>query len=206
MAASPNASTRAIVVAAIRSLATSTHSDVQLAGVEIAAALPADDAAMLAETISGWLRPGVRFFLLHPANIMKNLALAGYGDAALQIAAAFFQVFSKDDRLATLHDRLMYEHFLSDTATNLITAGPEPALKLFCDLLHQVAVIRKYLPADEHGDLSNHLVGNIDENPQHRDIPTALAVAIVDAATQAIRVDGSRANDVVARIRSREGI
>jgi hypothetical protein len=206
MAASPNASTRKIVVVAIRSLATSTHPDVQLSGVEIAAALPADDAAMLAEAISGWLRPGLPFFLLHAANVMKNLALAGYGDAAIRIAAAFFQVFSKNDRLATLHDHLMYEHFLSDTATDLITAAPEPALKLFCDLLHQVAVIRKYLPVDEHGDLSNHLVGNIDENPQHRDIPTALAIAIVDAATQAIRIDGSRADDVVARIRSREGL
>ncbi|PSO22718.1 hypothetical protein C7G41_33915 [Bradyrhizobium sp. MOS002] len=206
MAASPNASTRAIVVGAIRALARSTHPDVLLSGVEIAAALPADDAAMLAETISGWLVPGERFFLLHPADIMKNLAHAGYGEAALRIAAAFFQVFSEDDRLATLHDHFMYEHFFSETATDLLTAAPRSAVELFCDLLHRVAVIRKYLPVDEHGDLSNHLFGDIDENPQHRDIPTALAAAIVDAATQATRVDGSKANEVVARIRSREGL
>ncbi|WP_441232726.1 hypothetical protein [Bradyrhizobium sp. 1200_D9_N1_1] len=206
MAASPNPSTRAMVVGAIRALAESTHPDVQLSGVEIAAALPAADAAMLAETISGWLVPGERFFLLHPANIMKSLARAGYGDAALRIATAYFQVFSKDEHLATLHDHSMYEHFLSDTATDLITAAPRPAFELFCELLHRVAVIRKYLPVDEHGDLSNHLFGDIDENPQHRDIPTALAAAIVEAATEAIRVDVSKANDVVARIRSREGM
>ncbi|MFB9268375.1 hypothetical protein ACFFWD_35555 [Bradyrhizobium erythrophlei] len=205
MAASPNASTRAIVVAAVRALAASTHPDVQLGGVEIAAVLPADDAAMLADTIAGWLMPGARLFFLHPATVMKNLARGGQGAPALRIAAAFFQVFSRDGRLATLHDQFMYEHFLSDTAKDLIAPAPVPALELFCDLLRQVAVVKGYLPADEHGDRSHNLLGDIDGNPQHRDIPTALAAAIVDAATQAIHSDGSRTGDVITRIRSRGG-
>jgi hypothetical protein len=205
MAVSPNASTRAIVVASVRSLAASTHPDVQLGGVEIAAALPADDAAMLADTIAGWLVPGTRLFFLQPATIMKNLARGGQGATALHIAAAFFQVFSRDGRLATLHDQFMYEHFLSDTAKDLIAPAPVPALELFCDLLRQAAVVKEYLPADECGDRSHNLLGDIDGNPQHRDIPTALAAAIVDAATQAIHADGSQTNDVVARIRSRGG-
>lgn len=205
MAASPSASTRAIVTAAVRALAASTHPDVQLGGVEIAATLPADDAAMLADTIAGWLMPGARLFFLHPATIMKNLARGGQGAPALRIAAAFFQVFSRDGRLATLHDQFMYEHFLSDTAKDLIAPAPVPALELFCDLLRQVAIVKGYLPADEHGDRSHNLLGDIDGNPQHRDIPTALAAAIVDAATRAIHTDGSRTGDVVAQIRSRGG-
>jgi hypothetical protein len=205
MAASPNASTRAIVVAAFRALAASTHLDVQLAGMEIAAALPASDAAMLADTIAGWLVPGTRIFLLHPATIMKNLARGGQAVATLSIAAAFFRVFSREGRLATLHDQFMYEHFLSDTAGDLIAPAPVPALELFCNLLRQVAVVKGYLPADEYGDRSHNLLGDLDGNPQHRDIATALAAAIVDAAAQAIHAVGEQTGDLVARIRSYGG-
>lgn len=205
MAKSPNASTRAIVVTALQSLATSAHPDVQLGGVEIAAALPADDAAMLVDTIAGWLVPGTRLFLQHPATVMKSLARGGHAEAALHLAGAFFQVFERDGHLATLHDQFIYEHFLSDTAQDLIAPAPVLALELFCNLLRQIGVLKKYLPADEHGDHSHNLIGEFDGNPQHRDIPTSLAVAIADAAAQAIHADGSKTAEVVARIRSAGG-
>jgi hypothetical protein len=205
MAGSPNASTRAIVVGTIRSLAASTHPDVQLGGMEIAAALPPDDAAMLADTIAGWLVPGTRLFLQHPATIMKNLACGGQAAPALRVAASFFQVFLRDGHLATLHDQFIYEHFLSITAKDLIAAAPVPALELFSDLLRQAAVLKNYLPADKLADHSHNFIGDFDGNPQHRDIPTSLAVAIVDAAAHAIQADGSQTGDVVARIRSRGG-
>jgi hypothetical protein len=101
MAKSPNASTRSIVIAALRSLATSTHPDVQLGGVEITAALPADDAAMLVDTIAGWLVPGTRLFLQHPATIMKSLARGGHAEAALHLAP--FSRSSKETGISPLY-------------------------------------------------------------------------------------------------------
>ena len=57
MAASDNAATRKIVGRALRALKSSTHPDVQRLGLEIIAALPADEAATLADLVDGWLTP-----------------------------------------------------------------------------------------------------------------------------------------------------
>ena len=54
---SPNAPTRAIVVDAIRSLATTTHPDVRLSAMEIAATLPANEGGSLADVVAAGSAP-----------------------------------------------------------------------------------------------------------------------------------------------------
>src|ERR1700692_4955203 len=77
MAGSPNAPTRAIVVDAIRSLAATTHPDVRFSAMEIVAALPAEEAASLADVVAGGAPPRGPVFLAVPPAIISNLARGG---------------------------------------------------------------------------------------------------------------------------------
>lgn len=202
MAKSPNASTRAIVVDALRALAGTTHPDVRLATMEIVSALPADDAAALAEVVAGWLHPGVEMFLQFPPAIVANLARGGQASAALVVARALFQVFRKDGRVVTLFDQHMYERFLPGAAKELAAAAALPTVDLFCDILHKFAVLQGRLDDADTQDRSHHRVGDFGGNPAHRDVPGAIAAAIIDAATAAISEKPSQTTNVVATIRS----
>lgn len=205
MAGSPNAQTRAIVVDAIRALAATTHPDVRFSVMEIVAALPADEAVSLADIVAGWLCPDAPFFMQFPPAIVSNLARGGQPAGALLVARALFQVFHKDGRVATLFDQYMYEHYLPGTAKELTDAAAIPTIDLMCDLLREIAVLQGRLDDAGSGDFSNYLVSDLTSNPAHRDVPAALAAAIIDAAAVAIRTDPAQTQEVVARIRSHSG-
>jgi hypothetical protein len=205
MVGSPNAPTRAIVVDAIRSLAATTHPDVRFSAMEIVAALPADEAAALADVVAGWLRPDAPFFMQFPPAIISKLARGGQQAAALLVARALFQVFRRDERVTTLFDQYMYEHFLPSAAKELADAAAIPTVDLMCDLLREIAVLQGRLDDAGSGDYSHYLVPDFGGNPAHRDVPAALAAATIEAAAVAIRKDPSQTKAVVAGIRSRGG-
>jgi hypothetical protein len=205
MAGSPNAPTRAIVVDAIRSLAATTHPDVRFSAMEIVAALPADETASLADVVAGWLRPYAAFFMQFPPAIISNLARGDQPTAALLVARALFQVFWRDGRVATLFDQHMYEHFLPGAAKELADAAAIPTVDLMCDLLREIAILQGRLDEAGSRDFSHYLVSDLGGNPAHRDVPAALAAAIIEAAAVAIRMDPLQTRLVVARIRSHGG-
>ncbi len=63
MAKSSDAKARALIADTLRSVAVSTHPDVQQMGLEILAALPANEAALLAHLAEAWLTPDARFIM-----------------------------------------------------------------------------------------------------------------------------------------------
>jgi hypothetical protein len=205
MARSPNAPTRAIVIDAIRSLAATKHPDVRLSAMEIVAALPADEAALLADVVAGWLDPDADMFMQFPPVIIANLARGGQPAAGLLVARALFQVFWRNGQVATLFDQFMYEHFLPDAAKALADVAAIPTIDLFCKILREVAVLQGRLGDVGSDDFSYYLVTDLGGNPAHRDVPAALAGAIIDAAAEAIRKDPSQTADVVASIRFHGG-
>jgi hypothetical protein len=205
MAGSQNAPTRAIVIDAIRSLAATKHPDVRLSAMEIVAALPADEAALLADVVAGWLDPNAEMFMQFPPVIIANLARGGQPAAGLLVARALFQVFWRNGRVATLFDQYMYEHFPPGAANELADVAAAPTIDLLCELLHEIAVLQGRLDDSGSNDRSYYLVADLGGNPAHRDVPAALAAAIIEAAAVAIREDPLQTKAVVARIRSHGG-
>jgi hypothetical protein len=97
----------------------------------------------------------------------------------------------------------MYEHFLPGAAKALADAAAIPNVDLMCDLLRDIAVLQGRLDDAGTGDYSHYLVPDLGGNPAHRDVPAALAAAIIEAAAAAIRKDPSQTKALVAGIRSR---
>lgn len=60
--------------------------------------LPAEEAALLAEVVAGWLDPDAEMFMQFPPIIIANLARGGQPTAGLLVARALFQVFWRDGR------------------------------------------------------------------------------------------------------------
>jgi hypothetical protein len=83
MAKSPDAKARAVIADTLRGVAVSTHPDVQQMGLEILAALPANEAAPLVHLAERWLTPDARFIMAQgPHDLIKGLAQGGEGDSA----------------------------------------------------------------------------------------------------------------------------
>jgi len=100
MAKSSDAKARAPIADTLRSAAASTHPDVQQMGLEILAALPANEAAPLVQLPEAWLTPAARFIMAQgPHDLIKNLAQGGEGGAALRVTRAVFKVFAENERL-----------------------------------------------------------------------------------------------------------
>jgi hypothetical protein len=74
-----------------------------------------------------------------------------------------------------------------------------------CYLLRDIAVLQGRLDDAGTGDYSHYLVPDLGGNPAHRDVPAALASAIIEAAAAAIRKDPSQTKALVAGIGSRGG-
>jgi hypothetical protein len=93
MAASDDAVTRKGVADALRSVASSLHPDIHENGLEILAALPAEESAPLSDLAVGWLsRENRSFFLQAPEKLLKKLAEAGQKSAALIVAQSLLQI------------------------------------------------------------------------------------------------------------------
>jgi hypothetical protein len=98
MAVSSDPKARRLVVQALRSVGASTHPQVLQSGIDTLAALPADDAAPLADLAENWLNAGGRFIVMAEGahQLIRNLATDQHVDAALGLARTLFQVFEED--------------------------------------------------------------------------------------------------------------
>lgn len=142
MAESSDPDVRRQVAAAVRNVATSKHPDVSRGGLEVIAALPALEAAALADVASGWLDRDATFMSLHAAEqLVKKLANDGEGAAALTIATPLLQVFGDDGNVTSLYAQHMYEHSLPQLAPILTRACSVGALELLAGLLNQAIAV-----------------------------------------------------------------
>lgn len=202
MAKSPDPAARTLVAGALRAVAASTHPDVQLTGMELLAALPTDEAASLVDLAEGWLTPAARFIMAQgPHDLIRNLARGGKGDAALRTTRAVFQLFSENERLATLFSRHMYEHFLPDAVKAIAPLCKVEAVALLADLLDQALHIAGKVSDDPPHDYSYYLSGTVSEHGTKHDVIDALVGETVRAAKLGIEADPTCAGDVVSRIK-----
>ncbi|MEH2480557.1 hypothetical protein V1282_003914 [Nitrobacteraceae bacterium AZCC 2146] len=203
MAKSPDAKARALVADALRSAAASTHPDVLQMGMEILAALPANEAAALVNLAEAWLTPAARFIMAQgPHDLIKNLAQGNEGDAALRATHAMFKVFPEDGRLATLFSRHMYEHHLPEAVAAIAPLCKVDAVGLLADLLDQAERISGKVTDDPHHDYTYHLSGDVSEHGTKHDVIDALVAGIVRSARLAIEADPTCTGEIVTRIRS----
>lgn len=178
MAASDDLVTRKGVADVLRSVAPSLHPDVHENGLEILAALPADEAAELSDLAVGCLsRESRSFFLQAPEALLKKLAEAAQNNAALTVARALLQIWDNNGQIASLYGHHMYEHHLPSMVVPLAKACGEDALVLFVELLQQAIIITD---RDAWGHYSSHPVAS-DEQARD-DIYDALVSAVRRAA------------------------
>jgi hypothetical protein len=207
MASSKDAATRKIVERTLRSLKSSTHPDVQRLGLDIIAALPAGEAAALADVVEGWLTPETAPLFASPHTIIVTFARAGYVEAALRVTAAVFQVFQRDGEAASFFDPTMYEHYLMTAVKELAKAGPLLALPAFCDLLLRASRMDRQLGAVREEDYSYYMVSSLVPSPTDGggELATIIRgiVAFADAAVEAEASAVGRVLDILANYRPR---
>lgn len=142
MAESPDPDVRRQVASAVRGVASSRHPDVIRGGLEVIAALPAAEAASLADVASEWLDRDAAFMSIQAAEqLVRKLASEGEDAAALIVAARLLQVFGNDGDVASLYSQHMYEYSLPQLAPLLTQACGIGALELLASLLHQAIVV-----------------------------------------------------------------
>ncbi|BBC02685.1 MULTISPECIES: hypothetical protein [Bradyrhizobium] len=203
MAGSEDPEVRSQVVQALRGVGTSQHVDVQQLGIEVLAALPADDAAPLVDLAETWLTRNARFVMAQaPHDLLRRLAQAGHGAAALRVARVLFQVFDNGGRLATLFSQHMYEHFLPDTVKALAPACGVEAVGLLCSLLDRAVRISGKFSEDPPSDYTYYLSGQISEHGVKHDVIDALVGGIIQAAKLAIKTAPSCTQQVMLEITS----
>lgn len=109
MAQSSDAKARALIADTLRKVVTSTHPDVQQVGMEILAALPANEAAPLVQFAEAWLTPDARFIMAQgPHDLIKNLAQGGEGAAAQRAPCS-----------RSLRKMKGWPHYSADTCTSI---------------------------------------------------------------------------------------
>src|SRR5262249_12836635 len=127
------------------------------------------------------------FVMNSPQQIVLQLAKGGQGEAALQIARPMLRLFDANGQIGSLYRRQMYEYHLPRLTTALTSGAGLAALGLFCDLLHDAAVISgriKSDPSSDHSGLTQQEIAN-DEMAKY-DVYFALAVAVRNSAAQLI--------------------
>lgn len=203
MAGSSNPATRQGVIEAIRALAPSTHPDVQHRGMDVIAALPAADAASLADVAAGWLASETLLHQNAPHKLIASLAQAGYVDAALQVARAVFRVFERDGQLVTLFEQLMYEHYLAGAVNELAKVDAPRAIPFFCDLLQQVMRIESRFSGASEEDYTYFAGGPLatDDLAGHG-VGGALVAAIINLAKAAVVSDRPALTSIVETVQS----
>ena len=203
MAQSADENCRAAVTDALRGVAGSTHPDVQQIGIEILAALPADEAAALVEFAEGWLTPEARFIVARgPHDLIKSLAQGGEGDAALRVTRAVFKLFDENGELATLFSQHMYEHYLPGAVKAVAPVCKHKAVALVADLLDEAAHLSGRVRDDPPHDYTYYLSSDISEEGIKHDVIDCLIGEVIRAAKLALEADPECIRDVVSIIRS----
>lgn len=198
MASSKDAATRKIVESTLRGLKSSTHPDVQRFGLDIIAALPAGEAAPLADVVEGWLTPDVTPLFASPHTIIATLARAGYVEEALRVTAAVFQIFQRDGVAGSFFDPAMYEYYLMNAAKELAKAGPLLALPAFCNLLLRASRMDRRLGAVKEEDHSYYMVSSLVPSPTDgADLLATIIRGIVAFADAAVEAEPSAVRRVL---------
>ena len=203
MAACKDAKAQRRVAEALRAVGPSTHPHVLQSCLEILAALPAGEAALLVDLTETWLSTGDRFMVMGegPHSLLRNLAAGQHIDEALRVMRTLFAVFEENGGLTTRFNSHMYEHFLPGAvkATSPI-AGVE-TVTLLCDLLDQALHISRRVTDGPPHDYTHHLATDITEEGIKHDVMGALVGEIVDAAKLSLVADPSTMPAIIAAIR-----
>ena len=192
MAETKDAATRKGVIEALQKIGTSEDPVIQSVGVDILAALPADESAPLAELAVAWFQGAAQPAVLSAITLIRKLAEADQSGGCLRVAAAFLHVFEVNGEVASLLGRGMYEYHLAEI-TGVLTRGcGEPALRLLVDLLRKVAEINGRI---EYGHLADGSVaadGMANHDPYY-----ALISAVRRSAEMLVKDDATRMRDVI---------
>lgn len=201
MAQSSDSAARVHVVDALRGASASDHPDVQDLGIEILAALPADEAAAQVDLAERWLEQSSRFVMAQaPHDLIRKLAEGGESKAALRVTRAVFRVFSENGRLATLFSQHMYEHHLPDAVKAIAPTCKVEAVALLADLLDQALRHARRLTDDPPSDYSYYISGEISEHGTKHDVMDALVGETVHAAKLAMDVDPDCMAEIIGRL------
>ena len=142
MAESADAQTCKLVAEALRAVAGSKHPDICHDGIEVLAALPAEESVPLVDLAVAWLRRGSDSGpAAAPEKLLRKLVEANQDEAALGVARALLQIWEENGRVASLYGPHMYEQHLPSITKSLTEACGERALQLFVELLNQGGVI-----------------------------------------------------------------
>jgi len=203
MASSTNEKTRKIVARALRAVGSSAHPDVQHAGLDAVAALPAAEATELVDVVEGWLTPEFAPVSASPHTVLKRLAEGGYVEAALRVTAALFRISRRDGEAASFFDPTMYDHYLMSAVGTLEQAGPLQALPQFCAALMEASRLDRHLAEVREEDYSYYTVTSLEPSPTDGgDVLSAIVRAIVRFADAAVRQDPSNIRRVVEILRN----
>lgn len=202
MASSSSSDTRLAVAQALGAVQSSTHPDVQQLGLDVMAALPAEEAAALVHLVEGWVTAETAPRSASVHKLIETLAGAGRVDAALAVTAALFQLNIADGQLVALFDHTMYDHYLDIAVSEIEKSGSLQAVSQFCDLLMQGSRLDRRLASMREEDYSYYMVGSLE--PSHadgRDYLSAVIRAIVRLASAAVRREPSALWRVVEVLR-----
>jgi hypothetical protein len=183
MAGSDDIATRQRVVTALHALSGADHPEVLSRGIAIIAALPPAEAAPLVEIGTNWLgRDGHTQYGQAPIDLIRRLAEAGQGKAALKVAREVFRLWGADGKTESHFSDQMYEYQLPLLRKTLTMACGCDALAMLIDLLRQVIDIegksgysRSYM----------HSVAHVNNPPF--DIEDALVTAVRETAEDLVR-------------------
>ena len=194
VAESSDPDVRRQVAAAVRNVAASRHPDVSLGGLETIAALPAAEAASLADVASTWLDRDATFMSIQAAEkLVKRLATDGEAAAALTIATRLLQVFDADGEVTSLYAQHMYEYSLPQLAPILTKACGIDALRLLAGLLQQAIVIDHAKNQDAAFDRTAYDQGALeDETAGVHSVYDALRTEVRRSAEALIDADASQ--------------
>jgi hypothetical protein len=194
MAESADAQTRQLVAEALRAVAGSKHPDICHDGIEVLAALPAEESAPLVDLAVAWLGRGERFggLPLAPEKLLRKLVEAKQDAAALRVARALLQIWKENGHVASLYGPHMYEHHLPSITKSLTEACGERALQLFVELLNQGGVITGRIEHEHHSSrpVGDHYMARHD--PYH-----ALANTVRRSAEMLVAEDPARMRAVI---------
>jgi hypothetical protein len=193
MAKSADAVTRHVVAEALRKVGSSKHPDVQYDGLEILAALPAEESAPLADVAVSWLSPGTRNWPMQtPEALIKKLTEGGQRSAAMKVARALLQIWEQNGHLVTHYAHHMYEHHLPSLVGLLAACCGEDALRLFADLLQEAARITKRIDSGHYS-----MRAMADDGMARHDVYESLISAVRRSAEAVIQADATRMRGVV---------
>ncbi len=190
MASSERADTRSRIAGVMRALADAEDAGVREKCYEIVVALPAGEAAQLADVAVKWISKLHYWSLKGPEKLVSHLLGNGEPDAALRVATALLDIVERNGRLATNYDRFMYEDALPRVVRPLTEHIGLPVVGLLASLLTRTAEIEGHYKSG--ADYTYIAVSHLRDPDLHRmGVYYALIGTLRDVVLQLIDDDPS---------------